>query len=147
MTTRPTYDFFTQTCLAIERVDFVLTAPMEVVRSYVRPPLAIALGSPKEIVDLVAAVAVGETICYQMDLFQAERVRHELREIGLTAEVVTAADYWDLPTRFQTILYPAPSGGERALKIDLIEQTPLPWVELVETRVLRKELETLLNSK
>jgi hypothetical protein len=32
-------------------------------------------------------------------------------------------------------------------KIDLIEQTPLPWLEMVETRVLVKELETLLSNK
>jgi hypothetical protein len=32
-------------------------------------------------------------------------------------------------------------------KIDLIEQTPLPWLEMVETRVLLKELETLLSRK
>jgi WD40 repeat protein/serine/threonine protein kinase len=32
-------------------------------------------------------------------------------------------------------------------KIDLIEQTPLPWLELVECSVLVKELETLLSSK
>jgi hypothetical protein len=32
-------------------------------------------------------------------------------------------------------------------KIDLIEQSPLPWLESVETRVLVKELETLLSSK
>jgi DNA-binding beta-propeller fold protein YncE len=32
-------------------------------------------------------------------------------------------------------------------KIDLIEQTPLPWLETVETRVLLKEVETLLSSK
>ena len=32
-------------------------------------------------------------------------------------------------------------------KIDLTEQTPLPWLELVETRVLVKELETLLSRK
>jgi hypothetical protein len=31
--------------------------------------------------------------------------------------------------------------------IDLIEQSPLPWLEMVETRVLVKELETLLRSK
>src|SRR5262249_48727298 len=30
-------------------------------------------------------------------------------------------------------------------KIDLIEQTPLPWLEMVETRVLVKELKTLLS--
>jgi hypothetical protein len=32
-------------------------------------------------------------------------------------------------------------------KIDLIEQTPLPWLEMVETRVLVKELEALLSGK
>jgi WD40 repeat protein len=32
-------------------------------------------------------------------------------------------------------------------KIDLIEQTPPPWPEMVETRVLLKELETLLSGK
>jgi hypothetical protein len=32
-------------------------------------------------------------------------------------------------------------------QIDLIEQSPLPWLESVETRVLVKELETLLSSK
>src|SRR5438874_7023512 len=98
------------------------TAPMDVVRSRVRPPLAIVLGSPREVVDLVAAVGVGEIVCYQMDLFQAERLREELREIGLSAEVVTAPDLWDLPPRFQTVLYPAPQGGERILKIDMVEQ-------------------------
>jgi hypothetical protein len=32
-------------------------------------------------------------------------------------------------------------------KIDLIEQTPLPWLELVETRVLLKELEGLQGGR
>jgi hypothetical protein len=32
-------------------------------------------------------------------------------------------------------------------KIDLVEQSPLPWLEVVETRVLVNELETLLSSK
>jgi hypothetical protein len=32
-------------------------------------------------------------------------------------------------------------------EIDLIEQTPLPWLEIVETRMLVKELETLLDRK
>jgi hypothetical protein len=32
-------------------------------------------------------------------------------------------------------------------QIDLIEQSPLPWLEMVEVRVLVKELEALLSSK
>jgi hypothetical protein len=32
-------------------------------------------------------------------------------------------------------------------QIDLIEQSPLPWLEMVETRMLLQELETLLSSK
>src|SRR5438445_12135175 len=98
------------------------SVPMDVVRSRVRPPLAIVLGSPREVVDLVAAIGVGEVVCYQMDLFQADRVREELREIGLTAEVKTAPDLWDLAAKFQTVLYPAPQGGERIMKIDVVEQ-------------------------
>jgi len=36
-----------------------------------------------------------------MDLFQADRIREELREIGLTAEVMTAPDLWDLRQGFK----------------------------------------------
>jgi 16S rRNA (guanine1207-N2)-methyltransferase len=36
--------------------------------------------------------------------------------------VRTAADLWDLPARHKTLLYPVPRGGERSLKIDMIEQ-------------------------
>lgn len=88
----------------------------------IRPPLAVIMGSPAEVVRLVAPLEAGEITCYQMDLHQAERLREELRPVRPEAQVVTAADLWDLPADFQTALYPAPQGGERSLKLDLIEQ-------------------------
>ena len=87
-----------------------------------RPPFGIVLGSPAEVSDLAAALPSGAVVCYQMDLFQATRVRQELSALGTQAEVHPAADLWDLPAPVQTLLYPVPLGGERALKLDVIEQ-------------------------
>ncbi len=87
-----------------------------------RPPMAIVLGSPQEAAELVASLPTPEVVCYQMDLYQAGRLREELGERRLPAEVVTAADLWDLPAEFQTVLYPVPRSGERELKIDMVEQ-------------------------
>jgi 16S rRNA (guanine1207-N2)-methyltransferase len=87
-----------------------------------RPPLAIVLGSPADVARTVAAVGGGDVTCYQMDLYQAERLRAELDERGLAGQVVTAPDLWDLPARFRTVLYPASRGSERDLKIDMVEQ-------------------------
>lgn len=100
-------------------------APPEVppaVRDRARPPLAVVLGAPGEAARLVAALGGADATCYQMDLYQAERLRAALDEQGLAAKVVTAADLWDLPADFQTVLYPAARGGERGLKIDMVEQ-------------------------
>jgi 16S rRNA (guanine1207-N2)-methyltransferase len=58
-----------------------------------------------------------------MDLYQAQRLEQELAESGLSARVATAADLWDLPADFQTVIYPVPRGGERILKQDMIEQS------------------------
>ena len=41
-----------------------------------------------------------QTICYQLDLFQADRLRQELSERQLGAAVTTAADLWDLSSSF-----------------------------------------------
>jgi 16S rRNA (guanine1207-N2)-methyltransferase len=57
-----------------------------------------------------------------MDLAQADRLRAALRAAGLAADVVTLADLWDLPADFLTVVYLAPRGGERELKIDVAEQ-------------------------
>lgn len=88
----------------------------------VRPPLVVVLGSPAEVVHLLTALPGIETVCYQMDLHQADRLRSELTQAGLAATVVTAADLWDLPTPFQTALYLSARGGERELKIDMVDQ-------------------------
>jgi 16S rRNA (guanine1207-N2)-methyltransferase len=87
----------------------------------IAPPLAIALGSPRQAALLAAAIGP-DVACYQMDLYQAERLREELAKQACTARVCTAADLWDLPADCQTIVYPATEGGERSLKIDMVEQ-------------------------
>jgi 16S rRNA (guanine1207-N2)-methyltransferase len=100
-------------------------APTEVLGALadrIRPPVGIILGSPREVVDLIHAGQLVDAVCYQMDLYQAERLEHELAESGARARVVTLADLWDLPAELQTLLYPVPQGGERILKLDMIEQ-------------------------
>jgi 16S rRNA (guanine1207-N2)-methyltransferase len=88
----------------------------------VRPPMAIVLGSPNEVTDICGVLGNGDTTCCQMDLYQAERLQEMLAERNLQANVTTAPDLWDLPGPFQTVIYPVPQGGERGLKIDMIEQ-------------------------
>jgi 16S rRNA (guanine1207-N2)-methyltransferase len=94
----------------------------DVLRARVRPPLAVIMGSPAEVVNLLSACAGAEPTCYQMDLHQAERLQTELGERGLAGRVVTLPDLWDLPADFQSAVYLPPRGGERELKIDMIEQ-------------------------
>jgi 16S rRNA (guanine1207-N2)-methyltransferase len=91
-------------------------------RALARPPLAVVLGSPAEVVHLLDGLEVPEATCYQMDLHQADRLRTELAAAGLGAKVVTLSDLWDLPSDFQTALYLPARGGERELKIDMVEQ-------------------------
>lgn len=88
-----------------------------------RPPVAIVLGSPNEAADICAVLGDTAATCYQMDLYQAARLQEELSARNATANVVTAPDLWDLPGPFQTVIYPVPQGGERGLKIDMIEQS------------------------
>jgi 16S rRNA (guanine1207-N2)-methyltransferase len=87
-----------------------------------RPPFGVVQGSLREAADLVAVLPAPDVACYQMDLYQADRLRDELAGRGLSAPVVTAPDLWDLPADVQTLLYPAPEKGERELKLDMIEQ-------------------------
>jgi 16S rRNA (guanine1207-N2)-methyltransferase len=94
----------------------------ELVVDKARPPLAVILGSPAEVVNLLTACDGAETTCYQMDLYQAERLREELAAHDLPATVATFPDLWDLPAAFQTAVYLPPRGGERDLKIDMVEQ-------------------------
>jgi 16S rRNA (guanine1207-N2)-methyltransferase len=91
-------------------------------RPRLRPPIAVVLGAPRLVADLVTALGLPDTTCYQMDLHQAGRLRDELREIGTDASVEVRADLWDLPPDFNTVLYPSPPRGERELKRDMAEQ-------------------------
>src|SRR3954453_18548649 len=88
----------------------------------VNPPYGVVPGSPNEVIELVAALPGGDVTCYQMDLHQSARIRAGLDELGVQAAVETLPDLWDIPTRAQTLLYPVALGGERALKLDMIEQ-------------------------
>ena len=85
--------------------------------------MLIAPAAPRLITDLVVSLGLPGTACFQFDLYQAERLRHELREIGVDADVLTAADLWDVTQRFETFLLPSPPRGERELKRDLVEQS------------------------
>jgi 16S rRNA (guanine1207-N2)-methyltransferase len=95
----------------------------ELVASRCRAPLAVVLGSPAEVVNLLSSCEVEGAVCYQMDLHQADRLREELAEADVRAEVTAAADLWDLPAEFQTAVYMPARGGERELKIDMVEQS------------------------
>jgi 16S rRNA (guanine1207-N2)-methyltransferase len=87
-----------------------------------RPPLAVVLGSPAEVVNLLSACPEVEATCFQLDLHQADRLRDALAARGLRANVVTAPDLWDLGADFQTAVFLSARGGERELKIDMAEQ-------------------------
>jgi 16S rRNA (guanine1207-N2)-methyltransferase len=88
----------------------------------VRSPLVVVLGSPAEVAHVIGACRGVEATCYQLDLYQADRVREALAERNLAAKVVTEPDLWDLPADFQTALFLPTRGGERDLKIDMVEQ-------------------------
>jgi 16S rRNA (guanine1207-N2)-methyltransferase len=95
---------------------------LAVVRSKIRPPVAVVLGSPRALAQLAVEVSLSEAVFYQMDLYQAERVRDELARVMSDARVAAAADLWELTGDFQTVLYPASPEGERQLKLDMIDQ-------------------------
>ena len=84
------------------------------------PPVCIALGSPARAACIAGRVSTDR--CWQMDLVQAERLESELARDQIPARVVTSADLWDLPAEFQTVVYPIDEGGERELKLDVVEQ-------------------------
>ena len=90
----------------------------------VKPPVLIAVGPPWPVANLVRALNLPETevTCAQFDLHQTDRVRETLAEVGAKAEVVTVADLWDLPGRFNTVIFPASAQADRELKLDIVEQ-------------------------
>ncbi len=87
-----------------------------------RPPFGVVLGAPGEAMRLVEALTSDDVVAYQMDLHAADRLREALAERQLKARVATAPDLWDLPPDFQTLIYLPPKGGERELRIDMVEQ-------------------------
>jgi 16S rRNA (guanine1207-N2)-methyltransferase len=107
-------------------IDSALSLPnlLAAVRDQLRPPVGVVLGSPRPVAELLASLPPleGEPVCYQLDLYQADRLRQELAERGVRARVTTAPDLWDLPDAFATLLYPVAEGGERMLKLDMLEQ-------------------------
>lgn len=88
----------------------------------VKPPVCVALGPPWPAANLVKAVGLPGTVCYQQDLHQVTRVRECLAEVGAEAEVVAKPDLWDLEPAFETVLFPAAAYADRDLKIDVVEQ-------------------------
>jgi 16S rRNA G1207 methylase RsmC len=94
----------------------------EVLRTKVKPPMAVVLGAPGEVCALLDHLRFESTICYQMDLYPADRLRDSLGEQKLQAEVVAAADAWDVPGVYASVVYIAPEAGERSLKLDMVEQ-------------------------
>jgi 16S rRNA G1207 methylase RsmC len=94
---------------------------LEQVRSRIQSPIAIILGSPRLVVDLISHLE-GDMTCYQLDLHQSEKLKQELMEAGRSAKVETLPDLWDLPNTFQTAIFPVSKHGERELKLDMIEQ-------------------------
>jgi 16S rRNA (guanine1207-N2)-methyltransferase len=102
---------------------FHLLALLESVKSRVRPPVVVIVGSPAQAADLCAGLGPVETVCYQMDVHQADKLRAQLVELGLPATVETHPDLWDLPARFNTAIFPVAAHGERELKLDLLDQS------------------------
>lgn len=93
--------------------------------SRLRPPALVALGSPGEVAHLVAAAPELRPSCWQMDLYQTDRLRAALAERNLPGEVVPSPDLWDVPAPeggFQTVAFLPTRGGERELKLDVVEQ-------------------------
>ncbi|HEX3149976.1 MAG TPA: methyltransferase [Gemmataceae bacterium] len=102
---------------------FNLLPLLESIKARVRPPVVIVLGSPAQVTDLCAGLGPMETVCYQMDVHQAGKLRIQLVEAGSAATVETHADLWDLPARFNTAIFPVAAHGERELKLDMLEQS------------------------
>jgi 16S rRNA (guanine1207-N2)-methyltransferase len=95
---------------------------LECASARIQAPVLIVLGAPLLVTELVRRLPFPEITCYQMDLFQAEKLRSELDGAGLKAAVKSAPDLWDLPAEYHTVLFPSPPRGERELKLDMVEQ-------------------------
>jgi len=97
---------------------------LELVQSKVTSPVLIVQGSPWPVTLLVGHLALAKhtVTCFQMDVFQATRLREKLVQENQTAEVLLHPDLWDVASKFQTIIYPALAQSDRELKLDMVEQ-------------------------
>src|SRR5262245_22238046 len=86
---------------------------LQTVETRLRPPSGVARGSRVEVAELGHTPPQGPVTCYQMDLFQADRLKESLRLRNREAKVETRPDLWDLTPEFATLVYPVPHGGER----------------------------------
>src|SRR5262245_60086441 len=86
---------------------------LDAIRNRVQPPVAVVLGAPRVVTQIVERLAVSNIVCYQMDLFQADRLREEISAANQSAEVATDADLWDLPPELQTVLFTLAPRDER----------------------------------
>ena len=55
-----------------------LTLDPALLQGRIRSPVVIALGSPGEVVGLLAQLGTADVTCYQMDLYQAGRLEEAL---------------------------------------------------------------------
>jgi 16S rRNA G1207 methylase RsmC len=94
----------------------------DVLRAKVKFPVATLMGAPGEVGVVLDSLGSDDAVCYQMDLFSADRLKEQLAEQDSRAEVITAADPWDVPGQFASVVYVAPVTGERNLKLDILEQ-------------------------
>jgi 16S rRNA (guanine1207-N2)-methyltransferase len=74
------------------------------------------------VTQLAKAVGHADVTCLQFDVFAAGRLREKLAQEGVSAEVVVAADVWDAPRKYRTVLFPAAAHSDKELKLDVIEQ-------------------------
>jgi 16S rRNA (guanine1207-N2)-methyltransferase len=95
---------------------------LPVVEKQIVPPVLVALGPVWPVTQLVSALKGAEAVCFQFDVYQAERLREKLKQENLFAEVVTAPDLWDLPPRFRTVIFLAAAHSDYELKLDIVEQ-------------------------
>src|SRR4051794_3466766 len=91
------------------------------VAAKVAPPVVVVLGSPWPVTQLVGALGV-ETTCFQMDHYQAARLREKLAQENAVAEVAVGPDLWDLPAKFRTAIFLSTAHSDYELKLDMVEQ-------------------------
>ncbi len=93
-----------------------------VVANRIESPVLVALGPVWPVTELAIAMKGHDTTLFQMDVFQAARLREKLAQESIAAEVIVGADLWDLPQKFKTIIFPASAAADRELKLDIVEQ-------------------------